>query len=846
MYRRTMISSCLVATFLALASGNGVAQTAEEAVPKIASYAFGQSREPLTVVEDLVKASADDPDSRGVLAAELTALLGTDATFEAKRFACRQLALIGSAANVPALAALLESSETADMARYALERVPGNEADSALLAALPKAQTSVKTGIVNSLGERRCAAAVADLRALATDSNTNLAGAAIAALGKIGNADAADALDKAAPEIPDSLRGVLADANLACAARFRDQGKDRRASAIYQALYVPAEPRPVRVAALQGLVASKGNSGIDLVIDALNDDDTVIQGVAAKLVRELPGKKATRAFAKQLASLAPEGQVRLLTALALRGDSEALPEVRNIVQNGAAEVRVAGLEALGELGAPEDVALLARLAASEEDKGVRDGARRGLYTLRGENIDAVIIERIDQGDPEERIELIKASVERLLHQAVPLLIETAADRDESVRLAAYKALAYLAAPENLDAMVDGLVRETAGSVRAEAEKAIVSVARKAPEPDTRSRAVLAALDTTRDIASRCSLLKILGDLGDSRGLGELRTALQTTDATVQDTAVRALSQWPDASVLADLLGIVKTTTNPTHRILALRGYVRLLALPGDRPAAAVLADYRGAMDLAKRIDEKKTVLAGIANVQQPGALDLVAPYLGQEALRAEAEAATLKIGRAICGAYADEVKEAVTRVADAASNESALNEAKDILAVIDRFEGYITAWQVSGPYVQHGKGATELFDIVFPPETADAAGVTWSVMPANTSPDTPWLMNLSAALGGDSRVAYLRTTLVSPIKQAVRVELGSDDGIKVWLNGKLVHANNATRALRPGEDVFEVTLKKGPNPLLLKVTNGGGEWEACLRLRTPDGKVVEGLKTKLD
>ncbi len=47
------------------------------------------------------------------------------------------------------------------MARYALERIPGEAVNKALLAALPKAEGKAKIGIVNSLGERGCVAATA-------------------------------------------------------------------------------------------------------------------------------------------------------------------------------------------------------------------------------------------------------------------------------------------------------------------------------------------------------------------------------------------------------------------------------------------------------------------------------------------------------------------------------------------------------------------------------------------------------------------------------------------------------------------------------------------------------------
>jgi ABC-type Fe3+ transport system permease subunit len=67
----------------------------------------------------------------------IVATLATPGCTEAARaFACEMLALVGSAKSVPALAALLRRTETADAARFALEAIPGIEAEAALRTAL--------------------------------------------------------------------------------------------------------------------------------------------------------------------------------------------------------------------------------------------------------------------------------------------------------------------------------------------------------------------------------------------------------------------------------------------------------------------------------------------------------------------------------------------------------------------------------------------------------------------------------------------------------------------------------------------------------------------------------------
>ena len=64
----------------------------------------------------------------------------------------------------------------------------------------------------------------------------------------------------------------------------------------------------------------------------------------------------------------------------------------------------------------------------------------------------------------------------------------------------------------------------------------------------------------------------------------------------------------------------------------------------------------------------------------------------------------------------------------------------------------------------------------------------------------------------------------------------------MWLNGKVVHANNTFRGLQPGSDKVEVTLNQGWNQLLFKVTQLNQGWAFCARLLTTDGHHLDGLK----
>ena len=76
----------------------------------------------------------------------------------------------------------------------------------------------------------------------------------------------------------------------------------------------------------------------------------------------------------------------------------------------------------------------------------------------------------------------------------------------------------------------------------------------------------------------------------------------------------------------------------------------------------------------------------------------------------------------------------------------------------------------------------------------------------------------------DNHVAYGCIALGAPRTQQTRMHVGSDDAIKVWLNGDLVHDNPIDRPANDYQENFPVTLKQGRNILLVAVYNGGGYW----------------------
>ncbi|MGB0258987.1 MAG: HEAT repeat domain-containing protein, partial [Coraliomargarita sp.] len=117
--------------------------------------------------------------------AEWIAVLESDADVAAKRAACRELAVTGTAAAVPPLAELLRDAKLSHMARFALEHIPGAAADAALIDALDDSEGEALAALIASIGVRRIDAADTALLEFLKHSDPAVVKAAANALGRL-------------------------------------------------------------------------------------------------------------------------------------------------------------------------------------------------------------------------------------------------------------------------------------------------------------------------------------------------------------------------------------------------------------------------------------------------------------------------------------------------------------------------------------------------------------------------------------------------------------------------------------------------------------------------------------
>ena len=161
---------------------------------------------------------------------------------------------------------------------------------------------------------------------------------------------------------------------------------------------------------------------------------------------------------------------------------------------------------------------------------------------------------------------------------------------------------------------------------------------------------------------------------------------------------------------------------------------------------------------------------------------------------------------------------------------------------------FIIDWNLIGPF---DAPDMSYLQTAYPPEKEIDRGKTyrgkaniplrWRKIQAEPS----GFMRLENRINPSERgLVYGHVYVFSPDERDTVMLVGSDDGVRIWLNEELIHTNPAYRGAYPDQDRIPATLKKGWNTLLIKVLQGGGGWGYYVRFVDPDGQLR--WKTELE
>ncbi len=404
---------------------------------------------------------------------------------------------------------------------------------------------------------------------------------------------------------------------------------------------VPLPPRPlpdrsVRHAELVARIRAAGDEAAPVLVELLGGDDADGRTLALGQIAFVP-PVVLRAVAEAVPSLPQPTRLLVVQALADRREPAALPAALACARSDDQEMRLAGIEALGPLGDVSVLPLLLDAIATGGDAG--GAARRSVTRITDPRVNVRLVELLkDAPDEAERNRILELVLSREVTEAAEVLLPMLMADEARVRQPAARALGRLAQPRHVPAMLAGLP-QTSGGERDDLERAIMFVCQRAPSPDERADAIIAAYESGS--LDKTLLLPVLGRVGSDKAAAVVREALSSRVPEVRQAAIRGLCNWPDASVAPDLEKLARELTDPGQRSAALRALVRVVTLPGELSTKEQLAYLRTGFELASTEPDRNWVLERAHNVRHLETFRMVLPYLDDPAH-------AVRAGRSIC------------------------------------------------------------------------------------------------------------------------------------------------------------------------------------------------------
>jgi len=610
---------------------------------------------------------------------KLIAVLKSNAQNTQKADACRELAAIGTADAVPALAALLADEKLAHMARYGMETIPGPAVDLALRDALGKLKGLPLVGVIGSIGVRHDEKAVPALTGLLKDPDAEVAQAAARALGMIGTADAAKALLGLLPTVSPTNQLSVCEGLFRCAETLAVKGQLDKAIVLYDTLRnLKQAPHQVLAGAWRGAILTRQKDGLPLLLEAVRSADPALMTAAERIAIEMKVAEVSKVLADELTKVPAERQILLCNVLGKRGDATALPALLGLAKAGDKAARIAAIRAAVEIGNAGAAAPMIVLL-NDPDAEVAQAASAGLAGLRGAEVDATVLRILDSPDNPMKLKMIEMVNQRRIVKALPLLLKLRDDKDEAMRSAAIRCYAELASEAELAALLDKLVTNTnAGEINA-IEKALAAICAASADPNACARKLVEALSKAGPEA-KPALLRTLCVAGGADALKAVCGAVDDPNKDVHTAAIRVICEWKTADAARILLELAKNSSAPVDKILSLRGYLGMAARQ-DIPAPQRLDICRTSAPMIQRDDEKLLLLGALANLADAESLNLIDPYLDNPAVKREAVAAVMAIaGKRTTNQHVGPTRTALEKVVKVATdNPETVKRAQELL-----------------------------------------------------------------------------------------------------------------------------------------------------------------------
>jgi HEAT repeat protein len=539
----------------------------------------------------------------------------------------------------------------------------------------------------------------------------------------------------------------------------------------------------------------------------------------------------------------PEVRERARVCLEEIGTKEARAALCGALNSPDAEFVRAILNSLRELGSEDCTEKIGRLLRSE-DPLISLSAARAFTTFPNPEVSNDRWRVVERATPETRLEaerMFLAYLESLgLRSEFTMNLYARAVEKflfAPTRGAALIGLAQCGGVAAIDRLVEAASAEESGDLDAAAIAAFENL-----EGEGVPEALIAAYPEGSP-SLRLKMLPLFGRSG-RRELGMfVADRVGSEDSLVRQTALRALS---GSGFLEPIVVAAQKASgeDKAEALDILLATARRYERAGDSNLAGEA--FLRLHEFADSEATRRTGLEGVARNPTVASLDLVLEAVRSGALGEGTTPALVRLCRKMSESSDLEARrKTLSEIRGRANSTEAIRELLKLSASIGPDEklakslGFVTDWSIVGPFPWDPQSGFTKANIGEPAIDLSASyelqgsELRWRNYSAG---DPLATVNLGTAIGMRDKVCAYACAEIE-VEEATKAEVraGSDDGIKIWVNGAVVHENLVDRGSDLDQDRAPIHLKKGRNDILVRVTQGGGGWNFLLRLTRTDG-----------
>jgi HEAT repeat protein len=466
------------------------------------------------------------------------------------------------------------------------------------------------------------------------------------------------------------------------AAEHVSKNSPQRAAKMFATLGTgaPVDSRRSRISHI-GQIHLGGPPAIDAAKRAINSGSPELTNAAIAARARSSDTELVSAAIALLPKLDADTQAIMIEAVASRREPSIKDAIKWALAHEKAEVRIAGLRATGKQGDADFVPELIKALESADEAKV---AAASLTQIHGEKANAAVIDALPGTPPAVRMVLLRSLPPRRAVAAIPQILEQAKENDPGVAGAAMDTLAILGRASEIGPLVAIMGNAKDEGVRKSAEAALIAIGSRAPEK--KSDPILAALAGAKSVETRCGLIRVLGGIADEKALDAVKEALRDGEPAVRDCALRTLAAWPNTAATPALLSAARLTdANNLRRAIAIRGALRQMAgevanqaTPNDQ-----LVDwFARAESMVRGPEEKRLLVSGLANLRHGETMKMIARYLEDDEVRAEAAQAAVEIAKHQASSDQDAARKLLERVISTTSDAGVKKSAQEALSTM--------------------------------------------------------------------------------------------------------------------------------------------------------------------